>query len=761
MGWMRRRLVSRRRTLLCVACLLLAAAVMAAGVAQADDGDEFARRLKQLQKQLQEAINSGKPPPANLMQEIQKLMQQAGRRRTQEEGDWSPYGGDEGWRRVPCTGTITVQRNVNFSTGGDEKRLDKRETGFMRIQISSTQEVDVGGKTQLYPVGTVTSRISGRECWDLGDGSITRTYSFQGHEAFGYDADKAPQRAFSFEVNDEDSLCRLDTPMGNASGQVTSVIRSGLSEQTSTGEGSTDIAAWFRDGCCKLEDESFNLNAGILTGNYSMTGYQVIGSPYVRDGYGAVWPQGDPMLQRATAQAAEAPVFPITYRVTYSISTRDKRPRVVLEPGDGYAKWIPELAEQDEGNTISVTARIIDPPDAEGSIRFELRDVSKEPGKCLNHPTQNAQTSPDLKIPSAKNSEELDVAEGEQTAQSKDDVVDARVVVQADDWGAYGKLYAIATINLGGQDVEVPAVYEATGTAYLTLPKDEDDNSIADEWQRKNGVSSCGGDSDDDQRPEGRGPGDGLSVYEEYRGLRVQGKHQRLDPKIKDLFVYDQHDLVADSYLEAITEPLKVHYMQPAEMGIGAGGNGRVVNFNHDRYHLVHQHGLHVVRDQGGGRYNWGLCHGRTLGPPVTADPKVSIYVDQIGRDIRQTYQDNKNVIMDELMPFRPDEAWLQGHIRDATRMVTAHECCHGLGISHHLKTLPPGTTENEVNPTYGWLVCVMRYPWEGTTGSDAPKIKYVDEVIYIMQGKFPWGNRLCNTMDDCASQLVVSDEGY
>ena len=48
-----------------------------------------------------------------------------------------------------------------------------------------------------------------------------------------------------------------------------------------------------------------------------------------------------------------------------------------------------------------------------------------------------------------------------------------------------------------------------------------------------------GADQDDtDAMPAGDGkPGDGLSRYEEYRGVHVNGQHQRLDPDTKELFV--------------------------------------------------------------------------------------------------------------------------------------------------------------------------------------------------------------------------------
>ena len=78
-------------------------------IGQDDGQDEFQRRLKQLEKQLQDALQSGQPPSPDLLREIQTLTQQAQQRRAQEEGDWSPFGDDEDWRRI-------VELSLSFPT---------------------------------------------------------------------------------------------------------------------------------------------------------------------------------------------------------------------------------------------------------------------------------------------------------------------------------------------------------------------------------------------------------------------------------------------------------------------------------------------------------------------------------------------------------------------------------------------------------------------------------------------------------------------
>ena len=70
------------------------------------------------------------------------------------------------------------------------------------------------------------------------------------------------------------------------------------------------------------------------------------------------------------------------------------------------------------------------------------------------------------------------------------------------------------------------------------IPVDENENHIADWWEDLRNPPSREPLSDDDFAPRGDGTlGDGLSLYEEYRGLMVRGVWQDFDPKEKDMFV--------------------------------------------------------------------------------------------------------------------------------------------------------------------------------------------------------------------------------
>jgi hypothetical protein len=72
----------------------------------------------------------------------------------------------------------------------------------------------------------------------------------------------------------------------------------------------------------------------------------------------------------------------------------------------------------------------------------------------------------------------------------------------------------------------------------VEIPYDENGNFIADVWEWNMGIYPADALGDFDNYPVGDGtPGDGLSVYEEYRGLMVRYLWTVFNPWIKDMFV--------------------------------------------------------------------------------------------------------------------------------------------------------------------------------------------------------------------------------
>jgi hypothetical protein len=114
--------------------------------------------------------------------------------------------------------------------------------------------------------------------------------------------------------------------------------------------------------------------------------------------------------------------------------------------------------------------------------------------------------------------------------------LEATVQVMSFDYGAYGSLVARISGFPPGE-----AIARRTDTGVIgavEIPYDANGNRVADGWEEALGIYPSDGMGDFDGFPEGdKTPGDGLSVYEEYRGLRVRGSWRDFNPKVKDMFV--------------------------------------------------------------------------------------------------------------------------------------------------------------------------------------------------------------------------------
>jgi len=109
------------------------------------------------------------------------------------------------------------------------------------------------------------------------------------------------------------------------------------------------------------------------------------------------------------------------------------------------------------------------------------------------------------------------------------------VTVRCLDYGGWACLigYVIGFFGEGAaRRIDAPDLF------VVDIPVDENDNHIADHWEDLIDPPSRDPLSDDDNFREGDGTdGDGLSLYEEYRGLMIRGTWHSLDPWIKDMFV--------------------------------------------------------------------------------------------------------------------------------------------------------------------------------------------------------------------------------
>lgn len=190
-------------------------------------------------------------------------------------------------------------------------------------------------------------------------------------------------------------------------------------------------------------------------------------------------------------------------------------------------------------------------------FRFELLDTSREPGVCMNWPP--ALSFEDPEAPEEEEDEfDLRFAEDapgftvlsprRQKAGVRPHPVQgvstpaARARLECFDFGAHATLRVVAELAdgrelLGHFNGPEGEVYQ------LPIPLRDEGTRIARSWRQLRKVTD-GDAADNDDAPVGDGQrGDGFSVYEEYRGFRVDGRHVSPDPTQKDLFVRVLGDL--------------------------------------------------------------------------------------------------------------------------------------------------------------------------------------------------------------------------
>ncbi len=340
---------------------------------------------------------------------------------------------------------------------------------------------------------------------------------------------------------------------------------------------------------------------------------------------------------------------------------------VVVEP-DRYEEWLPEGGEDEDsvGNGMFVYAKL---QAKDGSVpqqkavrfTFELIDTSRNPGVCGNRP-QAADVDYDMRFDPDINRNLEVTGTWRQTAETKKgEYTSAGATISSYDYGGYCQLRVRAILTDGSEVVGHLKGDESQTD--IRLPKRAADSKIGDAWKKKEGVESLGDgdDTDDDVKLDGH-KGDGLSLYEEYRGFKENGEFFRAKPKRKELFIVDKiggrtKDGIA--LLRAATGLLIYDRLLPSE----ADEDG-VVNSNHGAQTPRVGDKWAVRIEYQPGRIGYAYGEGETGGP--------------------------KKVVMTDDYDPGPggwNKSWGKRIITDEYASTVAHEILHTLSVDHHGET--------------------------------------------------------------------------
>jgi hypothetical protein len=348
----------------------------------------------------------------------------------------------------------------------------------------------------------------------------------------------------------------------------------------------------------------------------------------------------------------------------------------IIKP-DGYDNWMPQGGDGPSANEDTVgnfmVVQIVahkkgdpnaDPPKPVKSYKITLDGTSQEKGVDLNWPNPPAST-PEYDLGIDPQNDAFDVIDAHyQFAEVHQEGLNQFMVkVNCYDWGGYTNLKVTATL-VDGSTVE-GHVQGNDGQQKLAIPRDDNSNHIADAWEEQFGVSNTSESADDDDNPPGDGTkGDSIALYDEYRGFHVGGKHERLSPNTKDLFIWDMSSLGYGLYQSATG--VAPHLVKDAEVdsgGSGANPNTVTPNGSHGKVYAI------LLRT---GSIAGGVL-AETEGGPSTPDNIQMIIVDT--SMIAAAY----GAAAAELKAGNP-----QAIIAAEQQSTIAHELSHATNVWHH-----------------------------------------------------------------------------
>lgn len=345
---------------------------------------------------------------------------------------------------------------------------------------------------------------------------------------------------------------------------------------------------------------------------------------------------------------------------------------LVVDP-QGYETWRPEagLNESTIGNEIKIDATLQRPDGGPANVKarriiFELIETSREPGVAMNLPIAGAAKDFDLQFSPRSNLRPRYIVSGagdQRLETLPGEYVDASAVVSSYDWGGWSNLKVTAELQDGR--VVMGHLKGKRGVTQILLPKRAKDSRIADIW--KENTSAALPDEDDSETGPGgdSSPGDGFSLYEEYRGFYADSRHVSGHPKKIDFFVRNYVgpdarpgiDLFADLTGSEVHATLRDDEFERQK---------RVMNVNHGKApHLIDQHGVFLETQPA---LDGGLTVLSKAG--VRGRPVITLSVNLQPRDSLTSMATSENVPVSDLA-FAYDRA-------------VAHELMHAVGGEHH-----------------------------------------------------------------------------
>ena len=374
---------------------------------------------------------------------------------------------------------------------------------------------------------------------------------------------------------------------------------------------------------------------------------------------------------------------------------------------ESYRKFIPSM-----GQGIGVRMTVVEPAGMMGYPCFELENVSRQPGYCMNAEIDDdtlaairerpgmrgyGQEDPDWFLEASER--DYHIQRLAQKVVGKDAVSNAVMTAVSLDAGAFGRIRGYMVVD----GVPYQARIKDSSGYFLDLPLDDwPNNHIADAAEQNEAFTA---DEDLDDTPIGNGDGgDGLTAYEEYRGFMVAGgAHVRTDPGTKTIFVLNRYGhywlayrtLGLESYdIEEDQLPPVNRRKKPGYINYYYDNDDGAAVHVQDQYVVIIEESEMPYRRYGAD----GLCIG--LHPPSEKYHSVYILPEYMIQQIAAYHTD---VTYDQYL-----------------QRLIDHELGHRIGIDHHGNIDMEDFVDSE-GGSWNWVAveggehsgdlgCVMRY---------------------------------------------------
>ncbi len=301
------------------------------------------------------------------------------------------------------------------------------------------------------------------------------------------------------------------------------------------------------------------------------------------------------------------------------------------------------------------------------------------------------------------------------------------VSVRINDYAAVGTLSASATFNYEDpRSGSSSSKGKASGK--ISIPLDNNGNDIADGWLDDH-IHNYDPWADEETGPGNNAhTGDGLTVFEEYRGFMVQEEPKSTKPTEKDVFIYSEFETEGIGYTEsALPAGLKAHQIQrdelytpPDEDGVpwrptDGFSNDNVLSINHQTctdghyktlLQVVKQRALWVMDAPNLIPRIYGQTQGKSSAFPSAPHETNYIVINKDWINELDSLLIAKKSSSGFLWPHGIPEQPGARRSEMVKRTIT-HEIGHGIGLYHPFNPIPNGQPSG-------------------------PRVRYHDRVTYL-----------------------------